>query len=129
MKLTLNRKWKTLKSTIGELHVDGKFQCFTLEDVVRKTGEKVYGDTAIPAGTYKVVIDFSNRFQRRMPHILDVPGFTGVRIHTGNTTADTLGCILVGQDRGENIVGQSRLAYEALFRKLDGAKDITLDIV
>ena len=129
MRLTLKRKWPTKKSTIGELFVDGRFECYTLEDVVRPNGEKVYGETAIPAGIYRVIVDFSNRFQRRMPHVMDVDGFEGIRIHAGNTAAHTLGCILVGQEKGEDSISGSKLAYEGLFRKLDGAKEIRLEII
>ena len=127
MILNLVRRWKSTKSTIGELFVDGKFECFTLEDITR-TGAKVYGETAIPKGTYRVVIDLSERFGRRLPHILDVPEFEGVRIHAGNTAANTLGCVLVGETRSEDFVGQSKTAFEKLFRKLDTADSITLTI-
>jgi len=83
MKIDLVRHVFTPRSTIGSLYVDGKFECYTLEDVVR-LGEKVYGETAIPEGTYEVQITFSNRFKRDLPLLLKVPGFEGVRIHPGN---------------------------------------------
>ena len=82
MKLLLKRLHKTQNSTIGELYVDGKFECYTLEDVERK--EKIYAKTAIPKGTYQVIINMSNRFKKLMPLLLNVPNFEGVRIHTGN---------------------------------------------
>lgn len=133
MILRVKRKWRTPKSTIGEMYIDGKFECYTLEDFVRAPGEKkVYGETAIPAGTYRVVIDFSTRFQRRMPHILDVPDFDGIRIHAGNSPVNTLGCVLVGDTLGDpknpDDIAQSKIAFERLFRKLDGQKEITLVI-
>lgn len=128
--LLLQRKWSVKDGTIGELFVDGVFECFSLEDIIRPVGEKVYGSTAIPSGSYKVVVDWSDHFKRNMPHILDVPGFEGVRIHSGNTPADTEGCILVGQTRylDNASIGGSRLAYEHLFRKLQDEKEIMLTI-
>jgi hypothetical protein len=117
MILRLVRRWFTEASTIGELYLGGELECFTLEDRVRK-GPKVPGSTAIPEGTYGVVITYSARFQRELPLLLEVPGFTGVRIHAGNTAADTEGCILVGKTRGTDWIGQSRLAFDLLFNKL-----------
>ena len=81
MKLTLTRKWFHPTCTIGTLDIDGHAECYILEDVERD--EKVPGETAIPLGVYVVVIDYSERFKRRLPRLLDVPGFTGVRIHPG----------------------------------------------
>jgi hypothetical protein len=117
MILQLARKWFTDQCTQGELYVDGVFECFTLEDVVRE-GPKIPGRTAIPEGTYQLVVDFSGRFQKHMPHILNVPGFEGIRIHAGNTAEDTEGCILVGQLRGNDSIGQSRAAFDLLFAKI-----------
>jgi hypothetical protein len=128
MKLELKRTIKTSESTIGELYVDGVFECYTLEDVVRDNGEKVYGKTAIPAGTYKVICNLSNRFQRIMPLLLNVPGFEGVRIHSGNSSLDTEGCILVGRVKEENRIGESKLAYSHLFPQLQAAKEISITI-
>lgn len=128
MKLKLKRIEINPNFTVGKLYVDDVYQCYTLEDVVRK-GPKVDGKTAIPVGTYDVIIDHSNRFNREMPHILNVPGFTGVRIHSGNTSADTDGCILVGTTwSGQDFIGNSKLAYEGLFKKLQSSKDITITI-
>lgn len=73
MKLTLKRKWFTDKSTIGELYIEDVYECFTLEDVYRAEGDKVYGETAIPNGRYIVVVDWSTHFKRFMPHLLNVP--------------------------------------------------------
>lgn len=132
MQLSLVRTTLTERSTIGELYVEGQFETFTLEDRVRPDGVKVYGETAIPTGTYVVTLDFSNRFQRIMPHVLDVPGFEGIRIHSGNTDTDTLGCILVGDHQGPDFIGESRVAFTRLFAKLQAAVDagdaITLTI-
>src|SRR6185436_11982224 len=116
MELKLIRKTFTDNSTIGELSVNGVFECFTLEDKVRPV--KIKGETAIPAGTYEVAVTFSNKFQKFLPLLLDVPNFEGIRIHTGNTPKDTLGCILVGQGKGADSISASRLAFATLFDKI-----------
>lgn len=127
MELTLRRSWPSTNATVGVLFVDGQMECFTLEDVVREIKGapvatwKVKGSTAIPEGRYRVVIDFSNRFGRPMPHILDVPGFDGVRIHWGNDAADTEGCPLLGDTRATDWVGESRQAFLRWFPRLDAA--------
>lgn len=126
MLIVIRRLYKGEKSIIGEMTVDGIFECFTLEDIERPV--KIKGETAIPKGTYKVIINESNRFKRQLPLLLDVPGFEGVRIHAGNTNHDTEGCILVGQTRHKEFIGQSRKAFEKLFKKMQRAKDITLSI-
>jgi hypothetical protein len=138
MQITLLRKEKSSLSTVGELFVDGKFECYTLEDVVRdlsKPHGKVPGQTAIPAGTYKVALTMSNRFKKVLPLLLDVPHFEGIRIHSGNTAADTEGCILVGTsklgrlDRPADMIGNSRVAFDALFNKMQAAKNgITITV-
>ena len=132
MKLTLNRKWFTEKSTIGVLYINDKFFCYTMEDVVRPAGEKVYGQTAIPWGTYKVVLTFSNRFETELPLLIAVPHFVGVRIHAGNTAKDTEGCILVGDSHTKDFVGTSRAALGRLMFVLRKAKqdgeDVTITI-
>lgn len=114
MKLTLFRKYKKERYTIGNLYVDGRYFCDTLEDAVRDhnddgdlndVGEtKVYGETAIPRGVYKVVVNLSNTFKRRLPLLLDVPHFVGIRIHRGNSVRDTSGCILVGENKMRGMV-------------------------
>lgn len=119
MELKLVRKEFTNDSTIGELSVNGKFECFTLEDRVRPV--KIKGETAIPLGAYEVVVTFSNRFKKPLPLFLNVPGFEGVRIHSGNTKKDTEGCILVGQTKAKNMVGKSRAAFDILFAKIKTA--------
>lgn len=120
MILQLIRKWFSEDSTIGELLVDGIHECFTLEDRVRP-GPKVPGATAITEGTYRVIITPSARFKRDLPLLQGVPEFSGVRIHSGNTSANTEGCILVGQTRGKDWIGQSRDAFAALFTKMQTA--------
>lgn len=127
MLITVKRIHKTENSVIGELLVDGVFECFTLEDVERLV--KIKGETAIPKGTYKVIINKSNRFKRLLPLLLNVPNFEGVRIHSGNTNHNTEGCILVGQTRSKDYIGQSRKAFDKLFKKMQKAEDITIKII
>ena len=121
MLMILQRQPSAEGATIGELSIDGQHECWTCEDVVRPPGVKVPGQTAIPGGRYRVTVTFSNRFQRLLPLVNDVPGFTGIRIHPGNTAADTEGCILPGVVKGTNNVGQSRMAFEPLFAKITAA--------
>lgn len=139
MELRLDRIFRTNEYTIGELYVDGAYLCDTLEDPVRplpevcpntpkgiacKCKEKVYGDTAVPAGTYEVKLSYSNRFKRIMPEILNVPHFLGIRIHTGNSSAkDSSGCILVGTWDGEkeDWVSDSKIAFNKLMSLLEEA--------
>lgn len=132
MKLELERIQTDPGVTIGSLRVDGDWAAWTCEDPVRPAGVKVHGQTAIPAGTYKVVITESARFKRPLPLLLDVPMFEGIRIHPGNTAADTEGCILVGMDRLGSSVGRSRLAFDALFTQIRGAlnrrEEVTIEI-
>lgn len=108
MDLTLQRDPSADGCTLGRLSKGGLFVAYTLEDIVRPV--KVPGETAIPAGRYKVVITPSTRFGRLLPEIQDVPGFTGVRIHSGNVASDTAGCVLVGKGKAPGMVTQSRLA-------------------
>jgi hypothetical protein len=119
MKLDLKRERFSEHSTIGSLFVNGEFECYTLEDVVRD--HKIPGETAIPEGTYQVIITFSPRFKRPLPLLVDVPNYSGVRIHPGNTDRDTEGCILVGISRGKDIIGGSRVAFSRLFGKVTNA--------
>ena len=114
--------------TVGKMYIDGVYECYTLEDVVR-TGAKVNGQTAIPTGTYNLIINHSNRFNRDLPLLENVPNFTGVRIHAGNTSAHTEGCILVGTTwSGKDFIGNSRVAFNKLFEKLKKAKKVTIKI-
>jgi hypothetical protein len=133
MQLTSIRKWYTSTSTISELflalsldpaeipagsstsHGPAERQCFVLEDTVRAPGVKIAGETAIPAGRYRVIVDWSSRFRKYSFHILDVPNFAGIRIHSGNTAEDTEGCLIVGQERALNAVFGSHKAFIALW--------------
>lgn len=127
MKLDLYRKPSTDQATLGDLHVDDTFECVTLEDPVRDLGPdgkgKVPGRTAIPAGTYRVVIGPSPRYAMRpYMRVQDVPYFQGILIHSGNTDVDTMGCVLVGQvvDGPDRIHGGS-IALPRLFGKVQAA--------
>lgn len=123
MELKLNRIFLGSSATIGELYVDGEHIADTLEDRVRPEGEKIYGKTAIPEGTYEMVLSYSPRFKKILPEILNVPNFTGIRIHCGNSSADSSGCILVGTWDGEkeDWVSDSKIAFNKLMSLLEEA--------
>lgn len=126
MKLTLIRKYKKEDYTIGHLYIDGKLFCDVLEDKVRELNtleDKVYGKTAIPEGTYQVKLTYSPRFKRVLPEVLDVPYFSGIRIHAGNTADDSEGCILVGENKAKGKVLNSRKTLEMLMKILKSAQD------
>ena len=126
MEFLLTRNLFGERTTISDVTVNGRHLCYVLEDVVRqRDGEpvsawKVKGETAIPTGRYEIVIDMSTRFGKLMPHLLDVPGFDGIRIHPGNTEGDTEGCLLPGTDIGvaKASVLHSRDAFDDWFRLL-----------
>ena len=126
MEIKIKRLHRTENSTIGELSIDGVFECFTLEDKERQV--KIKSETAIAKGTYKVIINQSNRFKRLLPLFLNVENFEGVRIHSGNSNHDTEGCILVGLTRSQDFIGQSRKAFDKLFKKMQKAENITITI-
>ena len=110
MDLLLTRTTLTPDETHGTLSIDGVHACCTLEDTVRPPGIKILHETAIPAGRYAVTITKSQRFGVMLPAVLSVPGFTSIRVHAGNTTADTSGCILVGLSHTDHTLLSSRLA-------------------
>lgn len=124
MKLLLKRREQGKESTLGILSVDGIFNCFVLEDTDRGLGAKmplstinglkVFGKTAIPTGRYRVEITYSQRFKRILPVLIGVPGFSGIRIHSGNWAKDTDGCLLPGRSwkkpSGDYMVTESRKA-------------------
>lgn len=135
MQLRVIREPSIEGATHGVLFADGHYACFTLEDELREVPGrpveewKVPKQTAIPAGRYRVIVTPSQRFQRDLPLLVDVPGFSGVRIHPGNDTLETEGCILVGKDRQPGRVLQSRLAFADLFgRILDAASPIWIAV-
>ena len=131
MNIILNRIAKKAKYTIGKLYINDKYFCDTLEDTDRGLtqsmteqqigSKKVYGKTAIPTGTYRIIISYSNKFKKQMPLLLNVPGFAGIRIHSGNTEKDSLGCILVGKNKAVGKVLESRDTYSKLFSILQEA--------
>lgn len=115
--------------TLGKLYLNNVFLCHTLEDTDRYLDRKgiqakIYASTAIGAGKYDVRISMSNRFKKMMPELLNVPGFTGIRIHSGNIAEDTEGCILVGNARGKDRILDSRSAFEALMSKINNLKPL-----
>jgi hypothetical protein len=128
MELIVKRTTRTEKSTIGELWIDGKFFCYTLEDKDRGLkqtdaperikAKKVFGATAIPAGRYEVKLTYSSRFKKVMPQIMNVPGFEGIRIHAGNTDKDTEGCLLVGKAMHIDFIGKSLKIFGELMQLL-----------
>lgn len=138
MKLILKRLKKTDSFTSGILTIEGdsSFKANTLEDKYRE-GDifkiKVKAETAIPNGTYEVILNMSNRFKKYMPLLLNVPNFEGVRIHSGNTSADTEGCILVGNgDGSDGFLEDSRNAFNALMarlKKVEKKEKIFIEII
>lgn len=135
MKLRVERLWKKPTYTVGRLYVDGKLYCNTLEDVVRDLDKeaKVPGKTAIPAGTYKVIFNWSPKFGRNLPRLLNVPHFDGILIHPGNTADDSAGCILVGKNTEVGRLTESRYTSDKLNVLIEDAQrhgeEITIEIV
>ena len=129
MLIEVKRLYKKADYTIGKMYIDGEYFCDTLEDTDRGLKQeyslselkelKEYGKTAIPTGEYKVAITYSNRFDKMLPLIHDVPAFSGVRIHSGNTHNDTDGCILVGKNRAKGKVLDSRKTMAELMKILE----------
>lgn len=148
MELLLKRKAKKEKYTIGDLYIDGQWFSNTLEDTERGLTNsmtdaeiakiKVYGETAIPTGTYKITMDvisprFKNRswakpYDGKLPRLIAVPGFEGVLIHVGNDSTDSSGCILVGMNTIVGKITNSTATFHQLMSKLQGQKDITITI-
>ena len=132
MEVLIDRAWKKDGYTISRLYVDGElFGCNTLEDADRGLRQdmqleeikkkKVYGKTAIPRGSYECVYTYSNRFKKMLPLLLNVKGFEGIRIHSGNSAKDTEGCILVGLNLKKGMVLNSREWTSKLVSKMKEA--------
>ena len=143
MKITLKRKFIGPSYTIGDLLIDGDFFCHTIEDKVRelpskcpqtsrglscKCEEKVYAQTAIPKGTYKVTMEYSPKFKRVLPLLHNVPHFLGILIHSGTDENSSAGWIIVGMNKVKGKVVESRKTSDALNQILCKAKDITITI-
>ena len=142
MNITLKRVAMNQEYTVGNLFVDGKYFCDTLEDPVRdinKNGvfdgaeRKIYGNTAIPFGKYKVVLTQSPKFKRVLPRLQNVPSFEGILIHSGNTAKDTDGCILVGVNSAKGQLTNSRATLEKLMAEMKArvasGEDIYISLV
>lgn len=138
MIVTLRRIAFKESYTIGKLYVDGIYVCDTVEDKDRGIDDsmseeeikkkKVYGETAIPYGTYKVSITYSPKFKKNLPLVEGVKGFEGIRIHSGNTAKDSLGCIIVGKNKKVGMVLDSRATMEKLMKVLNTKEKIWLII-
>ena len=143
MKITLKRKFFGATYTIGDLFIDGIVFCHTIEDKVRELPtycpqtskglscqckEKVYAQTAIPKGTYKVTMEYSPKFKRVLPRLHNVPHFIGILIHSGTDENNSAGCIIVGMNKVKGKVVESRKTSDALNEILNKAKDITITI-
>jgi hypothetical protein len=128
MILRLVRTTFTDVSTIGELYIDRERFCYTLEDPVRE--KKIPKVTAIPYGTYTIIMTYSPKFEMMMPLLCGVPNYEGVRIHAGNNAQDTDGCILVGFTKGKDVIGESRKAFNTLLTMFKEANNaIKIEIV
>ena len=125
MELTLTRTSRQAECTTGVLYLGKERMAHTLEPRWRdlEKEQKVAGQTAIPEGTYEICLEVSARFKRLMPYLMNVPGFTGILIHCGNTVADTEGCILVGKRSVNDRLSMSRSAFNKLFARLKEAWD------
>ena len=126
MHLTLQRTERAERYTMGKLFIDGEPFCDTLEPTDRHlTAEsitpekKIFGKTAIPMGTYTISLTFSPKFRDNLPLLNEVPCFEGVRIHMGNTSKDTQGCILVGKYRSPGLIIHSRITLLMLMDLID----------
>ena len=140
MVLKLVRKYLKDTYTIGKLYINGVYFCDTVEDKVRdynKDGDlndlgetKVYGETAIPYGTYEVEVTYSPKFKRDLPLIKNVPHFEGIRIHRGNYPKDSLGCVLVGENKVKGgVINSTKYEVELTKRLKETREKITIEIV
>lgn len=135
MTLRLIREPSIALTTMGSLYIDDAWFCWCLEDQLREVpGQpvaqwKVPNETAIKAGRYRVILTFSHRFGRLLPELLNVDGFTAIRIHAGNRRVDSSGCILVGSFRGDTEIMQSQVALGRLMKKLVEAPQGSIELL
>ena len=132
MELLLKRHTFKPTYTIGKLFVNSKYFCDVIEDTVRDlnmdgdlddSGEgKIYGKTAIPYGKYEVQVTMSTRFKKLLPILIGVKGFEGIRIHSGNTEQDSLGCLIVGENKEVGKVLNSRVTMDKLMKEFESHK-------
>lgn len=124
MKLTLKRIALRPTYTIGKLYIDDVYFCDTIEDAVRDTNksgkfdngeQKIKGKTAIPYGTYEIKWTYSPRFKKYTPQLMNVPSFEGIRVHAGNTSADTEGCLILGENKQVGKVLNSRATINKFY--------------
>lgn len=131
MKLTINRYLLDKEYTMGKLYIDDVLICDTLEDAYRGNDlkyKKVAGQTCIPCGQYEVRMTESPKFKRVLPELINVPFFTGIRIHNGSTNKDTQGCILVGKKQKDGLLINSRDTLNYIVNSLSMNKPIELEI-
>lgn len=143
MKIEVRRIARRNTYTIGKLYIDGKYFCDTIEDTDRGIAQntsistirriKIPNQTAIPTGTYKVIVNRSPKFGRMLPRLLNVPGFEGILIHRGNTDKDTSGCIIVGENKivGKviNSTGYEIKLVDILTKTQNRGEEITITIL
>jgi len=134
-KLERPKEWQKPTYTIGKFYIDygdgWTYFSNSLEDTVRPEGEKIWGETAIPFGTYKIIWAYSPKFKMQMPLLVDVPGFKGVLIHIGNTKVDTEGCILLGENKVKGMIINSTITFNKLYKIMQDSKqeEFTIEIV
>lgn len=131
MQIMLTRNWKKPDYTIGRIFINNAFFCNSMEDTDRGLRQdmpldeikrlKVYGKTAIPTGTYTIMMTYSPKYKKKMPQVMKVPGFEGIRIHPGNGPEDTLGCILPGDNKVKGRVINSTIRFNQFVSMLEGA--------
>ena len=142
MNIELHRKWRKKGYSIGILYINGKRICETLEDEDRGLSwdmslskimeKKVKGETAIPIGCYQVTWSYSPRFNKNLPLLIGVPGYSGIRIHSGNKAKDTEGCILCGRNTEAGAVTNSRYwtnkVNDMIQKAIKARESVSIDI-